>query len=92
MRNFITRHAKKITGALKGFDRLLFRGHLQRLNFASGVEGFLHRQGALKKDFEDLAKSVTAMIRQEAESIAGAAGRPTLYRKRPTGRLPCRAA
>jgi hypothetical protein len=77
--NFITRHAKKITGVLKGFDRLLFRGHLLRLNFAAGVEGFLRRQGALKKDFEDLAKGVTAMIRQEADSIAAAVGRPTLY-------------
>ena len=35
---FISRHASKITGVLKGFDRMLFRGHLTRLNFAEGVE------------------------------------------------------
>ena len=30
--DFIARHASKITGVLRGFDRLLFRGHLMRLN------------------------------------------------------------
>ena len=77
--DFITRHASKITGVLRGFDRLLFRGHLTRLNFAEGVEAFLRRQGVLKKDFGALAEQVTAMIRQEAESVAAAVGRPTTY-------------
>lgn len=84
--DFITRHAKKITGVLKGFDRLLFRGHLVRLNFAAGIEGFLRRQGALRKDFEDVAKSVTGLIRQEAASMAAAAGRPSLYLQSSTQR------
>lgn len=79
MHAFISRHAAKITGALKGFDRLLFRGHLTRLNFAAGVESFLFRQGALKKDFGELAEQVTAMLRAEADSVAGALGRPTRY-------------
>lgn len=77
--DFITRHASKITGVLKGFDRLLFRGHLTRLNFAEGVESFLRRQDVLKKDFGELAEQVTAMIREEAESVAAALGRPTIY-------------
>jgi hypothetical protein len=76
---FITRHASKITGVLRGFDRLLFRGHLCRLNFAEGVESFLRRQGALKKEFGALAEQVTAMIREDAEKIATALGRPTQY-------------
>jgi hypothetical protein len=77
--DFITRHASKITGVLRGFDRLLFRGHLTRLNFAEGVESFLRHQGVLKKDFGGLAEQVTAMIREEAESVAAALGRPTTY-------------
>ncbi len=77
--DFITRHASKITGVLTGFDRLLFRGHLTRLNFAAGVESFLRQQGALKKDFGDVAEQVTAMIRQESESVAAALDRPTSY-------------
>ena len=48
MHALITRHAAKIIGVLKGFDRLLFRGHLSRLNFAEGVEAFLRRQGVLE--------------------------------------------
>lgn len=76
---FISRHASKIIGVLKGFDRLLFRGHLLRLNFAGGVEGFLWRQGAQKKDFGALAEQVTAMIREEAESVAAALRRPAVY-------------
>lgn len=79
MHDFITRHASKITGVLKGFDRLLFRGHLCCLNFAEGVEAFLRRQGALKKDFGELVERVTAMIRDEAESVAAMLRRPILY-------------
>lgn len=60
--DFITRHASKITGVLKGFDRLLFRGYLTRLSFGEGVEGFLRRQGVMKKNFGPFAETVTAMI------------------------------
>jgi hypothetical protein len=44
-----------------GFDRLLLRGNLLllRLNFAAGIEAFLHYQGALQKDFELFARQVT---------------------------------
>jgi hypothetical protein len=77
--NFITRHAKKITGVLEGFDRLLFRGHLRTLNYAAGVEAFLRRQGAMKTDFEDVAKSVTDILRQDAATTAAIAGRPLHY-------------
>lgn len=79
MHDFITRHASKITGVLKGFDRLLFRGHLAVLNFAKGVESFLYRQGAMKKDFGEIAEQVTAMIRDEAESVAKLLRRPMAY-------------
>jgi hypothetical protein len=77
--SFISRHAAKIIGVLKGFDRMLFRGHLTRLNFAGGVESFLYRQQALKKDFGAVAEQLTTMIRDEAESVASALGRPIRY-------------
>lgn len=79
MHDFRTRHASKITGVLEGFDRLLFRGHLTRLDFAKGVESFLRGQGALKKNFGDVAEQVTAMIREEVDSVAATLGRPTTY-------------
>jgi len=77
--DFITRHASKITGVLKGFDRLLFRGHLGRLGFAAGVESFLRRQGVLKKDFGQFAETVTEMIREETERAVTAQRRPMVY-------------
>ncbi len=79
MHDFITRHASKVTGVLKGFDRLLFRGHLLRLNYAEGVAGFLRRQGALLKDFGKFVEQVTAMIREETADAAVATGRPAVY-------------
>jgi hypothetical protein len=83
---FITRHASKITGVIKGFDRLLFRGHLMRLNFADGVESFLYRQGVLKKNFGELVEQVTTMLREEAESVAAMLGRPAVYLQSSTTR------
>ena len=79
MHRFITRHASKIIGVLKGFDRLLFRGHLRRLNFAGGVEAFLRRQGVLKKHFGAFAEHITDMIRHEADAVAKVLGRPSVY-------------
>jgi len=76
---FITRHASKIIGVLKGFDRLLFRGHLRRLNFAGGVEAFLRRQGVLKKHFGAFAEHITDMIRHEADAVAKVLRRPSVY-------------
>ena len=79
MHDFITRHASKVTGVLRGFDRLLFRGHLLRLNYAKGVAAFLRRQGALLKDFGKFVEQVTAMIREETANTAAATGRPAVY-------------
>jgi hypothetical protein len=77
--SFISRHASKVIGVLKGFDRLLFRGHLMQLNFAEGVEAFLRRQGILKNDFGALADTLTGVIREQAESTARALDRPVRY-------------
>ena len=79
MNDFITRHASKITGVLKGFDRLLFRGHLLRLNYAEGVAGFLRRQGVLLKDFGTFVEHMTAMIRDETAGVAASVDRPAKY-------------
>jgi hypothetical protein len=77
--SFIARHASKITGVLKGFDRLLFRGHLRRLNFPEGITGFLRRQGVLLKDFGEFAQQLTTMVRDEVARVAELTGRPAAY-------------
>lgn len=84
--DFITRHAAKITGVLRGFDRLLFRGHLTRLCFTGGIETFLRRQQALRTNFEELAQSVTTAIREESERLAAVRHRPYRYLESSTAR------
>lgn len=79
MRQFIARHAEKITGVLSGFDRIICRGHLLPLCHEGGVHGFLHRQGVQLKDFESFAKTLTGMIRDAAVAVAVARDRPTRY-------------
>lgn len=76
MKQFVARHADEITGVLSGFDRLIFRGHLRALNHEGGVRGFLDSQQVLLKDFEKFAKVMTALIRDGAEEVVQARGRP----------------
>ena len=69
MHRFVTRHAHKITGILRGFGRLVFRGHLLPLCHKRGVGSFLSSQGVLLKHFGKLVESVTAMIRDGAVGV-----------------------
>lgn len=79
MRQFINRHANKITGVLSGFDRLIFRGHLLPLCHEGGVRAFLASRGVLLKDFGEFVQSVTGMIRQAAAGVVDRLGRPSRY-------------
>jgi hypothetical protein len=76
---FITRHADKITGVLRGFDRLVFRGQLLPLCHDSGVRTFLTSQGVLLKQFGEFVETVTGMIRDGAASVADHLGIPVRY-------------
>lgn len=38
MQDFLTRHASKIAGVLRGFDRIVFRGYLRSISYAKGFE------------------------------------------------------
>ena len=79
MRNFIARHADKISGVLSGFDRILFRGHLSSLCHLDGVRRFLSGQGVLLKETGEFFQATTALIKQAAEAVAERLGRPTQY-------------
>ncbi len=79
MKQFVARHADKITGVLGGFDRMIFRGHLLPLCHEGGVRGFLAGQGVLLKHFESFVKCATAMIREAATDVVDARNRPSRY-------------
>jgi len=79
VRQFINRHADKITGVLSGFDRLVFRGRLLPLCHESGVRSFLHSQGVLLKHFGKFVESVTAMLRDAAIEVTDRLNLPVRY-------------
>ena len=79
MHRFITRHAKKITGVLSGFDRIVFRGTLRNLCFPEGVKSALDRQGVLLKSFGSFVQTVTGMLRDEVAATVAELGIPTRY-------------
>lgn len=79
MRQFVARHAEKITGILNGFDRLIFRGHLLPLCHEGGVRHFLASQGVLLKDFGRYVESATGIIRDAAARALTRRDRPIQY-------------
>lgn len=79
MHRFITRHADKITGVLRGFDRLVFRGHLLPLCHDGGVRNFLASEDVLLKNFGKFVAMVTTMIREGAAGVAHRLGVPVHY-------------
>ena len=42
MNQFIQKHDEYVTGALGGWDRVVFRGYLRMLCFVDGMMGYLY--------------------------------------------------
>ena len=70
MHEFINKYRDQINGTLSGFDRLVFRGSLRRLNYgfwdaglkamvAKGMEQYLWQNQILFKDYEQHVKRVS---------------------------------
>ena len=64
MQQFIEKYSEQIQGVVSGFDRLVFRGSLRRLNYgylnrergvfvASGMEEYCWQNEILFKDYAD---------------------------------------
>ena len=70
VRRFLARFADKIIGVIDGFDRIVFRGWFGQFRYEEGMKAFLSSQQVLLKDFEPFAKSVTEMLRADAEAAA----------------------
>jgi hypothetical protein len=76
---FIARFGKKVTGMLRGFDRMLFRGTLRRIVTAEGLGSYLNQAGILLRDFGTWAQAQTALVRKGTEENELWRGRPNLY-------------
>ena len=65
MQQFIARFEKMIQGVVSGFDRLLFRGSLRKLNHAHGMEVYLYMNDILLfKDYAEHVKGLSQRIKQ----------------------------
>jgi hypothetical protein len=75
MEKFINKYREEINGTLSGFDRLVFRGSLRRLNFgyrepnlqarvAQGMEQYLCLNRILFKNYLDHVKRVSQKVKQ----------------------------
>lgn len=72
---FLRKHQDKIVGVLSCFDRLIFRGHLS-LSYPRGLEGFLHQQDVLFKDFKHYAPKIAERIKEHVKGLVEKAGAP----------------
>lgn len=75
MQKFIEKYGRQITGVLSGFDRLVFRGTLRKLNFgrwdaglqsvvAKGMEQYLGCHRILYKDYLSHVKQVSERVKR----------------------------
>jgi hypothetical protein len=75
MKQFIEKYEGQLNGVLTGFDRLVFRGSLRRLNYgkwspeleafvAIGMEQYLSQNSILMKNFGDHVKQTSEWIKK----------------------------
>jgi hypothetical protein len=75
MQQFIEKYREQIHGVVSGFDRLVFRGSLRRLNYvkwnpelqalqAKGMEEYLWQNEILFKDYQDHVKQVSERLKE----------------------------
>lgn len=81
MENFLTRHAKYISGVLSGFDRVLFRGTLRSISYVEGMRTFLEVHHVLLKDFGAFVEEQSEHIKEHSKAFARRHGRPYEYLK-----------
>jgi len=72
----------KIMGAIKGLDRIRFRGTLRWLANEQGMKTFLGTSGIRLKEFTEWAKKITADIRQRCDEQCHRQGIETQYLNR----------
>ena len=72
-------YGDKVFGAIKGLDRIRFRGTLRWLANADGLRRFLSCSHILLKDFGAWAEAKTKQVRQDCALQAEALGIPAIY-------------
>lgn len=95
MQDFINKYRDQINGTLSGFDRLVFRGSLRRLNYgywdqdrqslvAQGMEQYLWQNHVLFKDYLDHVKQVSQKLKQASVKPFESQGLPVQFLRDPS--------
>lgn len=95
MQQFIDRYASQINGVLSGFDRLVFRGSLRRLNYgwwdaklkafvSTGMEQYLLQNKILFKDYFQHVKGLSQRLRDCSVKPFEAQGLPIIFERNPS--------
>lgn len=95
MQEFISKYRDQINGVLSGFDRLVFRGTLRRLNYgywddklgcvvARGMEQYLWQNQVLFKDYLDQVKRLSRQVKQESVRAYETQGLPVTFLRDPS--------
>src|SRR6202171_3339593 len=95
MQEFINKYGDHINGVLSGFDRLVFRGSLRRLNYgywdrkleafvAQGMEQYLWQNKILFKDYLDHVKGLSQQVKQNSIEAFEKLGLPTPFLRNPS--------
>ena len=79
MNAFVTRHSDIVTGVLTGLDRLVLRGTLRQIAYASGLDKCLGVEGVLLKEFGKFAERMTDRLVERTEFRTTKLGRPLVY-------------
>lgn len=83
MKNFIARHAARVSCTLSGFDRLVFRGTLLPLMPDGGMFHFLCRTGVRLLEFKDYVVETSERVKAAALAEAEKLSRPVEYLESP---------
>jgi hypothetical protein len=79
MNKFIERFSSGIAGVLSGFDRLVFRGTLRRIQHWRGMMSYLWEQQVLLKDFGKHVQQTSERIKTASLRTAQQQSRPIRY-------------
>lgn len=79
VKEFLSRHADRITGVLSGFDRLVLRGTLRHISYTDGMGKYLSYRKILLKDFTGFAQKLTADLKHCLTEQAERLSRPVVY-------------
>ncbi len=79
MHQFFQRFGHQVIGHLSGFDRMMFRGSMQRLCHPAGVLLYLYWLKVLLKDFGTYAQDTTTTLCTAIERQAVERDTPMIY-------------